>query len=289
MCLRGVGTSMPRSLSNTGSPLMTIRPRSGRRMPATPLTTEVLPAPERPNNAVTPSPASKAAFIWKAPSRRSMSTVSVIAHDPSRRAPHQHFRNIQRSERQQYRNETQPQRRLVSRRRLGKGIDRERQRARLAGDVGDERDGRAELAQAAREGQQHARDDSRQRERQGDGKEYADAAGAQCAGRGLEPAVDCLERKADRADHQREAHDARRERGTGPSKCDHYTEPFLEQRAERSAPAEEKQEEIYDHYRRQHQRQGHHRVEQRLPGKRCAGKQVRYDDPDKQTCQYASQ
>src|SRR5260221_840937 len=278
---RGVGTSMPRPLSNTGSPSIVMRPRSGRRMPAMALTTEVLPAPERPKSAVTPSPASKAALRRNAPRRRSMSTVSVIAPHPFCRTAHQYFRNVERGERKQHRNEAQPQRGLVSRWRLRIGIDRERQRARLAWYVGNESNGRAELSQAARKGQQHARDDAGQRQRQGDGEKDANAAGAQCACRGFELAVDGFERKPDRTDCQWESHDARRERRAGPPERDHYAEPFFEQSAERPARAEEKEEEISHDHRRQHQRQVHRRVEQCLAGKARARKEVRDRDRER--------
>src|SRR5712672_3302368 len=284
---RGVGTSMPRPLSNTGSPSIVMRPRSGRRMPAMALTTEVLPAPERPKSAVTPSPASKAALRRNAPRRRSMSTVSVIASHPFCRTAHQYFRNVERGERKQHRNEAQPQRGLVSRRRLRIGIDRERQRARLAGYVGDESNGRAELSQAARKGQQHACDDSRQSQRQSDGEKDAGAAGAQRACRGFELAVDAFERKSDGAHHQGKTHYSRGQRRAGPPECEDYSEPFFEPRADGPAPAEKEQQEIADHDRRQHERQMDGRVEQRLPGKVGTRKHMGNRDREGQTHEHA--
>src|SRR6185503_13226969 len=140
---RGVGTSIPRSLSNTGSPLMTIRPRSGRRMPAMALTTEVLPAPERPKRAVMPSPASKAALRRKLPRRRSMSSLRVIARDPAGGAAYQHFGREQGRQRERDRYERHAQGLRVARRRLRVGIDREGQGAGLAGNVRYESNGRA--------------------------------------------------------------------------------------------------------------------------------------------------
>src|SRR5882672_720482 len=150
---------MPSSAANTVSPLISMRPRSGRRMPAMALTTEVLPAPDRPNSAVTPSPVWNEAERLQAPSLRSTSTDSIfLAHYPARRAAHQDFRYVERGERQQHRDDAQAHRGRVARRGLRVRVDRERQRARLARNVGNEGDGRAELAQAAREGEQHAGD-----------------------------------------------------------------------------------------------------------------------------------
>src|SRR5882672_581616 len=179
---RGVGTSMPRPLSNTGSPSIVMRPRSGRRMPAMALTTEVLPAPERPKSAVTPSPTRNEAASRKPPSVRSMSTDSIFfASYPARSAAHQDFRNVQRGKRQKHRYEAQSHRRLVARRRLRKGIDRERQGARLAGNVRHEGDGRAEFTEAAREGEQHAGDEARKSQGQRHGEKYAGRACSQSA------------------------------------------------------------------------------------------------------------
>src|SRR3546814_10213468 len=45
-------------------------------------------------------------------------------------------------------------------------VERQGQGARLAGDVGDEGDGGAELAEAAREGEHRPGEDARQRQRQ---------------------------------------------------------------------------------------------------------------------------
>src|SRR5882762_9164787 len=145
---------------------MVMRPRSGRRIPAMALTTEVLPAPERPKSAVTPSPASNEAARRKSPNPRSMWTESIFPCYPPRGAAHHDFRNIERGKRQQHRDDAQAHRSLVASWSLRIGIDRERQRARLAGDVRHERDRRAELAEAAREGEQHPGDDAGKRQGQ---------------------------------------------------------------------------------------------------------------------------
>ena len=60
-----------------------------------------------------------------------------------------------------------------------------------------------------------ARQDAGRDQRQRDGEEPVDRAGAQRARRLLQPAVDVLERNADGAHHQREGHDRSGERGAG--------------------------------------------------------------------------
>src|SRR3546814_12391886 len=66
---------------------------------------------------------------------------------------------------------------------LGQAVERQREGACLAGDVGDEGDGGAEVTQAAREGEHRAGQDAGQRQRQGDGQKDVEARGAQGADR----------------------------------------------------------------------------------------------------------
>src|SRR5215831_18642644 len=265
---------MPRAASNIVSPLIAMRPRSGRRIPAMALTTEVLPAPERPKSAVTPSPPSNAAARRNSPRLRSTSSESIVASYAARGAPHHDFGEIQRGEREHDREHAQTQRRGVARRDLGVGVDRKRQRARLAGDVRYEGDGRAELSEATRKRQEHTGDDARERKRERHGEKDAHPPCPKRARRVLERAVYGLEREPDRAHHQRKAHDPCRERSAGPAESDHDAEPLLEDLAERAATTEQQQQEIAHHDRRQHQRQVHGRVEQRLARKARAREDI---------------
>src|SRR5882672_5674344 len=146
---------MSRALSKTASPSISMRPRSGRRIPAIALTTDVLPAPEGPNSAVTPSPASKAAFSRKTPRRRSMASLRVIARDPAGGTVYQHLRREQGRQRERNRNERHAQGLRVARRRLRIGVDGERQGAGLAGNIRYESNGRTEFAESARKREQH--------------------------------------------------------------------------------------------------------------------------------------
>ena len=75
---------------------------------------------------------------------------------------------------------------------------------RASGDVAGHEDRRAELADGARERQQHPADDAARRQGQSDGEEHARVARAERARDLLEPRVDLLEGHARRADEQRE-------------------------------------------------------------------------------------
>src|SRR3546814_4052108 len=68
--------------------------------PAIMFTTEVLPAPDRPNRAVTPGPASKRTPRRKAPRPASMSTDRAKAAYPPGNAPWEQPRAHQREHRQ---------------------------------------------------------------------------------------------------------------------------------------------------------------------------------------------
>src|SRR5215472_9871423 len=273
---------MPRAASNIVSPLIAIRPRSGRRMPAIALTTEVLPAPDRPKSAVTPSPASNDAERRKSPRLRPMSSESIFAVDAARSAAHQDLGKVERGEREQYRQHAQAHRRGVTGRRLRIGVDRERQRPRFARDVRHEGDRCAELAKASREREQRAGDDAGKREWQRHGEKHSHPARAERARGGLELSVYRLERKPDRAHHQREPHDGGGERGAGPSEREDDAEPLLEDLAERPAPPEEKQqEESYDDGR-QYQRQVDHRIEEDLTRKARACQDVGHRHSERQ-------
>src|SRR6266850_2718190 len=166
------GSSMPAALSYSVLFSTEMRPDCGRASPAMRLSTVLLPAPERPKRAVTPPPVANAASSAKAPTRQRTSNSSIAAGGAHGGASHQDVGSHQRHQRQDDREDAQAQRLRVASGHLGKCIDRERQRLGLARDVGDEGDGGAELAEAAREGKQHPRQDTREDERQGHAREY---------------------------------------------------------------------------------------------------------------------
>src|SRR5690348_3246519 len=125
-----------------------MRPDSGRDRPAIRLSTVLLPAPERPNSAVTPPPVLNAASSAKLPSRQRASNSSIEARHARGRPPQQELGSHERREREHDRENAKAQRLRVAARYLGERVDRQRQRLGLARDVRDERDRRAELAEA---------------------------------------------------------------------------------------------------------------------------------------------
>ena len=102
------------------------------------------------------------------------------------------------------------------------------------------------------------------------------------AGGVFEPAVDRLDRQADRAHHQRKAHHRAGERRAGPAEGEDDAEALGEEAAERPAPAEQQQQQIAGDDRRHDQRQVHERVEQRLAPEAAARQQQRDGDADRQ-------
>jgi hypothetical protein len=150
---------------------------------------------------------------------------------------------------------------------LGQGVDRDRDRAGLTGDIADEDDGGAELAQAAGEGEHTAHQYARQGEWHGDGEEDAQWAGAQGARGSLQLAVHGLQREPDGLDHQGKAHDRRRQGRTLPGEDQGDAQMVMEPGPRRAAPPEEQQQPIADHHRRHDQRQMHQAFEQGLARK----------------------
>src|SRR5262245_34239976 len=133
-----------------------MRPRCGSISPAIMLTTEVLPAPERPNSAVTRASVSNATSRSRAPTLRATSIRSIFALSRLRRAPREELRREQRCQRHCYRDEAEPQRLQIAVRNLRIGVDGKRQGARFARYVRDESNRGAELPETARETKQHA-------------------------------------------------------------------------------------------------------------------------------------
>ena len=165
---------------------------------------------------------------------------------------------------------------------LGQGVDRRRQRLGLAGNVGDEGDGRAEFAHRLGEAQDHAGDDPRQDQRQGDEQEHPERVGAERAGGVFQAAIDGLDRQADRPDQQRKGHHRAGERRAGPAKREHDPEMLVQERADRAAPSEAEEEQIAGDDRRQDERQQHDAVDDRLSGEVRARQQVGDRDADRQ-------
>src|ERR1041385_4540051 len=82
--------------------------------------------------------------------------VHALAPDPPVDPARQQFREHEGDQRQDHRDDGKAQRRQIAFWILGQGVDRDGNRARLAGDVAHEDDGGAELAKTAGKGQHHA-------------------------------------------------------------------------------------------------------------------------------------
>src|SRR5262245_51820403 len=115
-----------------------MRPNSGCASPAIRFSTVDLPAPERPNSAVTPLPVAKAASRAKLPMRQRTSNSSIAAGGAHVGAAQEELGGHQRGKREQDGEDAQPHRLRIAARHLREGIDGERQRLGLAGYVGDE-------------------------------------------------------------------------------------------------------------------------------------------------------
>src|SRR4029453_2565694 len=139
---------MRASESNSTLSAMAMRPRSGVTGPAIMLTSVVLPAPEGPNRAVTPFAVAKRALTVNSPKRLSTSTLSMLLSVKAHAGPaRQPFGNHKRYQRDRDGDQHKPQGARIATGSLGKRIDRSGNRLCLARDVGDEGDGRAELAE----------------------------------------------------------------------------------------------------------------------------------------------
>src|ERR1041385_558693 len=126
-------THTRRALSNSTVPLQTIRPRSGVMRPATMLTIEVLPDPDGPNSAVTPSGASNAAATLKSPSFFSTSTASMSLPMEARAgAAREPFGGDQRHQRDHDRDHEQARGCGIGVRNLGISVDGRRDALRPA-------------------------------------------------------------------------------------------------------------------------------------------------------------
>src|SRR6185369_1223971 len=193
---------MPRAESKSTRSPITMRPRSGRTIPAMAFTSVVFPEPERPKSATMGASLENAASSRNLPRGTATSTSSMVRTRGA--ATHQPFGECERRERKQHGEEREAHRLSIAARNLRERVDRERQRARLARNVGDEGDGGAEFSQRARERKESPRRDAGNGKRERHGEEHTGAAGAQCARRELDAGIDRLHREPDRAHQQRE-------------------------------------------------------------------------------------
>src|SRR4051812_47038913 len=144
---RCAGTCRAAAVSSSSSPSSAMTPRSGLSRPAIMLTSEVLPAPDAPNRPVTRPSLANAASMKKSPSCFETSTRSISA---SMQAPGgaagKEFGGDQRGHGDDDGDYDQAQRRGIAIGSLDQRVDCRRDSLGFAGDIGNEGNGGAELA-----------------------------------------------------------------------------------------------------------------------------------------------
>src|SRR5215469_10943381 len=136
-------------MSVSTSPLRLTVPTSGVSSPAITLVNVLLPLPERPKSAITPGVGAVKVASRRNPANcLSTETSSTSAAHVAAYAPHQQFCGEQPEESQPEGEQGEPQRERIASRRLHRRVQRERQRARHARNVGGEGDDGAELAES---------------------------------------------------------------------------------------------------------------------------------------------
>src|SRR6476646_5303982 len=171
---RSTGTAMPAWVSvRMSSPRRTL-PLSGARSPEMMLTRVVLPLPERPKRAMTPGVGAAKSASRANPDRRMLTATCSTAtptYSPAQSPAHPAHQQLGGEQPRQAKAEGQQreaQRQRVAAGSLHGGVERQRQRARDAGNVGGEGDDGAELSESGGEGGHRARMYVRQHQRQGD-------------------------------------------------------------------------------------------------------------------------
>ena len=141
-------------------------------------------------------------------------------------------------------------------------VDGDRERLRLAGDAAGHHQRRAELAERAREREQHAGEDAAPGQRQRDAKEHRRPRRARAPARPPRAARRPFSNAA-RADLQTNGKATIAAAITAPCQVKIRWMPKLRssQRAEPAAPADEHQQVVAEHGRRQHHRQEQDRVD----------------------------
>ena len=154
-------------VSSSVSSSSTMVPRSGRSSPAIMLISEVLPEPDAPNRPVTRPSLVEFGVEENSPSCLVTSTRSmVISRAGVGGAPREPFGGDQRAHRDHDGDDHEARCSSVAVRRLDQRVDRGRNGLGLAGNIGDEGDGRAELADRLGKAEHHAGEHARQRQRQ---------------------------------------------------------------------------------------------------------------------------
>src|SRR4051812_5311220 len=126
-----------------------MRPESASSNPAMTSTVVDFPHPDRPNKATTPGVgASNATCSAKSSRRLSTDTLSMSAAQSAAHCAREPFRKHEPAEAEHERHHRKPQCQRIAVWRLNGCVERQRQRAGFAGNVGNKGDHRAELAKS---------------------------------------------------------------------------------------------------------------------------------------------
>ena len=267
---------MPAALSKKTRPSTTMRPAAGVISPARHCSVSVLPAPEGPNSTATPPPADHATSRSKPGTLQRDGDLEAIAHvalAPSRLAA-----TITRQE-SAVRTPTSRSA-VVLFARLHGGVDRQRHRRGLAGNVAGQHQRGAELAERPREGEHESGQDAVAGQRQRHLQRRPQLGAAQRVGRPLEVAIDRLERRLRRAHEQRQRHHRGRHHRRIPGERDAPAGQLVDRSAEPATPAEQHDEVVAGHGRRKHERQRRQQVDEPAAAKSPAREHVGQRDPD---------
>src|SRR5262245_46817165 len=146
------------------------------------LTMLVLPAPDGPKRAVTADALLNRASRTKSPSCLRTATSNTSTSDARSNPPRKQLGNDERRERKHNSDGDQACGICVAAGHLRVSVDRRRQCASFARNVGDEGDGGAELAERFGEAEHKTRENPGERKWQGDGEKHERRARAERAG-----------------------------------------------------------------------------------------------------------
>src|SRR6185295_4465499 len=179
---RSAGKRVALRESSSTTPSISTCASSAASSPATMLTSVVLPQPERPNRPTTPEVETSIATSSVNPSRRfSARMLNMLALAPQQplHAPRDELGDQQADQAERERNCRKPRGERVAVRRLQCRVQRDRQRASLAGNVRHERDHRAELTESRGKCSDDTSEYPRQHQRQRDREESIPWPGAE--------------------------------------------------------------------------------------------------------------
>ena len=154
-------------------------------------------------------------------------------------------------------------------------VDGDRGGLRLAGNVACDHDGDAEIAERTRKGERRCRQHAAPGKRQRDTKEDAARVEAERARGGFQLRVNALKGRAQTLGDERQRMNRRGDDGSRDGKRQTNAEVSVKETAESGARAEQHQQVVTEHCRRQHERQSDDGINEVTPRKTLACQQPR--------------